>query len=30
LILRTIGGRQVYMGIRPVSAPVRRLEKKAA
>ena len=30
LILRTIGGRQVYMGIRPVSAPVRRVEKQAA
>jgi hypothetical protein len=30
LILRTIGGREVYMGIRPVSAPVRRVEKKAA
>jgi hypothetical protein len=30
LILRTIGGRQVYMGIRPVSAPVRRIMKKAA
>jgi hypothetical protein len=30
LILRTIGGRQVYMGIRPVSTPVRRAMKKAA
>ena len=30
LILRTIGGREVYMGIRPISAPVRRVEKKAA
>ena len=30
LILRTIGGHQVYMGIRPVSTPVRRVMKKAA
>jgi hypothetical protein len=30
LILRTIGGRQIYMGIRPVSIPVRRVAKKAA
>lgn len=30
LILRTIGGHQIYMGIRPVSTPVRRVVKKAA
>jgi hypothetical protein len=30
LILRTIGRHQVYMGIRPVSIPVRRSMKKAA
>lgn len=30
LILRTIGGRQIYMGIRPVSTPIRRIAKKAA
>ena len=30
LILHTLGGRQVFMGIRPVSIPVRRLEQKAA
>jgi hypothetical protein len=30
LILRTIGGRQIHMGIRPVSAPVRRVSQKAA
>ena len=30
LILRTLGGRRIYMGIRPVSAPVRRVIKKAA
>ena len=30
LILRTISGREVFMGIRPVSMPVRRPEQKAA
>ena len=30
LILRTIGGRQIYMGIRPVSMPVRRITQKVA
>jgi hypothetical protein len=30
VILRTIGRRQVYMGIKPVSIPVRRVMKKAA
>lgn len=30
LILRTIGRHQVYMGIKPVSIPVRRAMKKAA
>jgi hypothetical protein len=30
LILRTIAGRQIYKGIRPVSAPARRKVKKAA
>lgn len=30
LILRTISGRQIYNGIRPVSAPVRKRAKKAA
>ncbi len=30
LILRTIGSRQVYMGIRPVSTPVRKGVKMAA
>ena len=30
LILRTVGGRQIYMGIRPVSIPVRKVIKKAA
>ncbi|GAB4541007.1 MAG: hypothetical protein Kow0063_31430 [Anaerolineae bacterium] len=30
LILRTIGGHQIYMGIRPVSTPVRMVVKKAA
>lgn len=30
LILRTIGGRQIFKGIRPVSTPARRETKKAA
>ena len=30
LILRTIGRRQVYMGIRPVSTPIHRTMQKAA
>lgn len=30
LILRTIGGRHIYMGIRPVSTSVRRIAQKAA
>jgi hypothetical protein len=30
LILRTIGGRQIFMGVRPVSVPVRRATQKAA
>lgn len=30
LILRTIGGRQIYMGIRPVSIPIRRVVREAA
>ena len=30
IILRTVGGRQIYMGIRPVSIPVRKTMKKAA
>jgi len=30
LILRTIGGRQIYKGIRPVSVPIPRKSKKAA
>ena len=30
LILRTIGGRQVFMGIKPVSMPVSPVAKKAA
>jgi hypothetical protein len=30
LLLHTIGNRQIFMGIRPVSIPVRRLEQKAA
>jgi hypothetical protein len=30
LILRTIGGRQIYKGIRPVSMPVLKKTKKAA
>ncbi len=30
LILRTIGGRQIYMGIKPASTPIRRVVRKAA
>jgi len=30
LILRTIGGRQIFKGIKPVTSPVRRKAKKAA
>jgi len=30
LILRTLGGHQVYMGIKPVTGPVRRAAFKAA
>jgi hypothetical protein len=30
LILRTIGGHQIYKGIRPVTTPVRKEAKKAA
>jgi hypothetical protein len=30
LILRAIGGRHIYMGIRPVSTPIRKRVRKAA